>query len=375
MFQLKKPFETRSSNLFGELEANPKRIRQARELSGLTQSELADKIGVSQGLIAHFEGSFKTAGREVIQRIAQHTRRFQRAFFYTEPLVELPPGAVLFRAAASMTRTEEMEARRYTEIACEMACILLDHIKPLPFALSIDSRVGPAEAARRARSLLGVLPDQPIPHLIRLIEKSGVLVLSAPMELPKREALSVRSNQVGMPVIAVFGNSTGDRVRLSAAHELGHIVLKHSSTVRSIEEQQAYGFAAELLMPETAMHREMTQPVTLSSLATLKPRWRVSIQALIYRGRELRILDESRSRYLYTQISVKGWRKNEPIEIPVERPRLMRQLFERVYRENYETLANDVGLRSEFVREIMECYEGKAAEEKCYPKVASQRRR
>lgn len=365
-----------NGDLFDQLPPNPKRLRQARELCGLTQTELGDRIGISQGLLAHFEGSYKIPNREVVQRIATHTKYFQPSFFYTEPLIELPPGIVLFRAAASMTRAEEIEARRYTEIVCEIACILLSHIKPLDCSLPLGNHLTAPEAARRVRSSLGFASSEPIPHLLRLIEKSGVLVLSIPTDLPRREALSVYSDQVGMPVVALFGNSPGDRVRLSAAHELGHIVLRHNRAVKSTEEQQAFEFASEMLMPEAAMRREMTPPVTLSSLASLKARWRVSIQALLHRGRQLNIIDESRARYLYTQISVKGWRKIEPVQIPTERPRLMRQLFERAYGENYSALGNDLGLRSEFVREILGGYEGKQTTDNNYEgKVIALRKR
>jgi len=55
-------------------------------------------------------------------------------------------------------------------------------------------------------------------------------------------------------------------------------------------ERDANLFAAELLMPETAMRQEIVSPVTLPSLAAMKPRWRVSIQALIRRAYELEII-------------------------------------------------------------------------------------
>jgi Zn-dependent peptidase ImmA (M78 family)/transcriptional regulator with XRE-family HTH domain len=334
-----------------------KRIRQARELAGLTQSALAEKVAVSQGLIAQIESSFKIASSELVQRIATQTQNFQAGFFFVDPPIEFPPEAVMFRAMASMTRTEETEARRYAEVVCEFASALLGHIKPIKFNLELVPSTNPIEAAQRVRSHLGIPIDQPISHLIREVEKSGVLVLALPMDLPKRDALSFRANAIDMPVIALSSGRPGDRVRLTVAHELGHIVLRHARVLNSLSEKQAYEFGAELLLPESAMRREMTAPVTLSLLATLKARWRVSIQALTRRGKDLGILDESRYRYLYTQLSVKGWRKNEPVEIPVERPRLLRQLVERIYGEDCVPLANALGFRTEFVRGILLQYD------------------
>src|SRR5580698_8887561 len=115
----------RNGSLFGDSVPNGKRIRQARELNGLTQSQLAEKIGVSQALIAQVEGSFKFAGTELVHRVAVHSKRFQSSFFYSEPQIEFLAESVMFRAMASTNRAEETEARRYAEIVCELARLLL----------------------------------------------------------------------------------------------------------------------------------------------------------------------------------------------------------------------------------------------------------
>jgi Zn-dependent peptidase ImmA (M78 family) len=83
-------------------------------------------------------------------------------------------------------------------------------------------------------------------------------------------------------------------------------------------------------MPEKAMRREITTPVTLTSLAALKPRWGVSIQTLIYRAHQLGIIADRQYRYLFEQISIRGWRTREPenLDIPVERSRTLRKIVE-----------------------------------------------
>ena len=350
-----------SGSLFGDSLPNGRRIRQARELAALTQTALAKKIGVSQGFVAQVEGSFKPASHEVVQRIALHTQRFQPSFFYTAPPIEFPQDSVMFRAAAGITRAEETKARRYAEVACELAAALLAHIKPLEFRLCSAAVPSPSESARKVRSLLR-LSDQPVGHLIREIEKAGILVIALPMELPKRDALSLWAGGIQMPVVVLSGGRPGDQIRLSAACELGHIVLGHLTTRHSSNEQKAYEFAAELLMPESTMRREMIPPVTMSTLISLKSRWRVSIQALVKRGSSLGILDESRARYLNTQISVKGLRRND-VKIPLEKPRLLRQLAEHIHGSSFDSLANRLGYRSEFVKEILACYDAASPNE------------
>src|SRR5262249_25364187 len=136
-------------------------------------------------------------------------------------------------------------------------------------------------------------------------------------------------NDPRRPVMMINSLKSGDRLRLSVAHEIGHLVL-HKSPRGSLKEieKQAYAFAREFLLPSEAMKREIKRPVTLTSLAALKPRWGVSIQALIRCAYELGISSEGQYRYLSEQISKLGWRKREPenLDIPVEKPRLFRKL-------------------------------------------------
>jgi Zn-dependent peptidase ImmA (M78 family) len=160
-------------------------------------------------------------------------------------------------------------------------------------------------------------------------------------------------------VIVVTATTAGDRRRFSVAHELGHLV-RHQIPQGSPHavEQQADMFAAEFLMPEAAMRAALGPPVTLTTLADLKAGWGVSLQALIRRARTLGIITPSQSRSLHTQLGARGWKLHEPIEVPVERPRALRQLAELLYGRpiHYEPLAYEMGLDPTFVQTILEAH-------------------
>src|SRR5262245_21838168 len=147
-----------------------------------------------------------------------------------------------------------------------------------------------------------------------------------------------------------------ERLRFSIAHEVGHLVLKHIGKYRPEEERAAYQFAAELSMPRHAMRTEIVSPVTLSAIASLKPRWRVSIQALVRRAFDLSIISDRQYRYLFEQIGSKGWRTREPsnLDVPPEKPRSLRQMAELVYGNpiHYEKLATDAHLHTNAVRQM-----------------------
>ena len=96
-------------------------------------------------------------------------------------------------------------------------------------------------------------------------------------------------------------------------------------------ETEADKFAAELLLPEQAMRQALSEHLSLNNAAKLKVRWRVSMQTLIRRAHDLGIITERHYRYLFEQIGWKGWRKKEPVEIPVERARTFKRMAEIVY--------------------------------------------
>src|SRR5437879_13466977 len=96
---------------------------------------------------------------------------------------------------------------------------------------------------------------------------------------------------------------------MTVGHELAHLALQHTGRFRKEEDRQAYQFAGELLMPEKTMRCEMLPPITFSSIASLKPKWRVSIAALIQRAHDLKLVSERQYIYLRKQITAKGFKE------------------------------------------------------------------
>lgn len=336
-----------------------KRLRQARELRGLTQTQLAKKAGVSQGAIAHIEGGFREPSPKLLSSIALHTR-LPVSFFAKEATEEFSLGSLLFRAHASMTRRGAVEATRHAELVYEMASFLGSQVDaPLPVLPELPEH--PEAAARETRAAWNLPADDPILNLVSTVEQFGLLVLALPVALEGRDAFSLwAGSDRRIPVIALSKDRPGDRLRLSLAHELGHLVMLHHHSNKAGDEREAYGFAAEFLMPETAMRREIQPPVTLSGIVSLKPRWKVSIQALIRRAFDLSIVSERQYRYLFEQLGRKGWRVREPVNLdtPVERPRRVRQMAELVYGKaiDYQKLASDLRFTADYTREVMEGY-------------------
>jgi Zn-dependent peptidase ImmA (M78 family)/DNA-binding XRE family transcriptional regulator len=332
------------------------RIRQARELRGLTQADLAKQIGVTQSMVAHLEAGLYE-GEEQLREIAFKTG-FPPAFF-TDPYVEdFPLGSLQFRGHAALSRKDRLQAYRYAQTLYELFRRVSQRTKrPEPRLPQLDAR--PVDAALLARTSMGLSPDTPVKHLVNAVEHAGVVILGLPVQLEGREAFSTWVGDT--PVIALSAGRPGDRLRLSVAHELGHLILHRTmrGAVRAMEKE-AYTFGGELLMPQTAMFQELVAPVTMTTLAKLKVKWRVSMQAIAVRARELRIISERQYYYLFEQMGRAGYRRAEPenLAIPIEKPRALRQILEMRYGIpiDLRRLASDTNLTPTFLREIVEAH-------------------
>lgn len=348
---------------------NGNRVRQARELMRLTQTELADDVGIAQSTIAHIEGGLFQPSQQLVEAIIQRLG-FPFAFFEREDPPNFPLGSLLFRAHRNITASEKAEANKYGQLGLEITLTLLKRVRnkiALRLPQIVDEPNDYVSATQLTRNAFGLSPDVPIPNLVKVAEQCGIITLILPVRLENCDAYSLWANvalpqatfESKKPIVVLSSDVPGDRLRFSLAHEIGHLVLHQSIKGTSSEmEDEAHKFAAELLLPEVAMRQQITLPVTLTNLAMLKPIWGVSIQALILRAHNLGMITERQYRYLYKQVSAHEWKKNEPIAIPMEKPRAIRQMAEIIYGNpiNYHRFAQDLDTYPHYIKRLIEVY-------------------
>ncbi len=344
---------------------NGLRVKQARELRKFTQTELARRVGVVQSTIAKMEVNVREWPDELVEAIAFQTG-FHVSFFQQGIGPEFPLGSLLFRCRATLAGTEKASLRQMAMLEFEIAERLSAKVKPLPLHLPSFNGEDPKVAARVTRTTLGLSPDEPIANLINKLERNGVFVLALPETHEKFDAFSLWSDtDPRRPIMAVGSGKSGDRLRLSCAHECAHLVLHKSPRGNLADiEKEAQSFAAEFLLPEEAMRREIKRSPSLTDLAKLKPRWGVSIQALIYRAYNLELLTERQYRYMFEQVSRMKLRKKEPenLEIKPEKPRLFRKLAELSYGAppDAEKIAALIGAPTHMVEAMLDAHAAKA---------------
>jgi hypothetical protein len=69
----------------------------------------------------------------------------------------------------------------------------------------------------------------------------------------------------------------------------------------------------------------------MKTLMMMKRRWGVSLQFLIRRARDVGAVDDYRYTSLFKQLSARGWSKQQPVTIPIEKPRAYRRMAELLY--------------------------------------------
>jgi Zn-dependent peptidase ImmA (M78 family)/DNA-binding XRE family transcriptional regulator len=313
------------------------RIVQARELGLATQTAFAEALGISRALLASYETGRIEPPEEVVERLCA-TVDLPPTFFQRPITEHFALGTLQFRARSDMTAKERSQAYQGARLVYEVFETLERQYEPIAFSLRPVSGE-PEQAALEMRSQLGIAPDVPIARLLHSFERAGVVVQALPLVLHNRDGFSGWASRGSnmRPVISLPIGVPGDRQRLTAVHELSEMLYSHG-LVGKEKETACNRFAGAFLLPRIAMLREMHRPINLASVATLKRRWGVSIQALVMRAFQLELINRRQYYSLFQQLSKRGWRKREPPELDVvaERPRALRKMAEMTYGSNID---------------------------------------
>lgn len=333
------------------------RIKLAREIAGLTQTELAERIGTTQSGIASMEANLYRPSPDYLKILAKETG-FGLTFFEPAHVDEFPSGALLYRARTTLSKAERQHAHGLTSVAFELALFLGQRLKQVPVNLP-RLKESPEKAAQITRAALGIAPHVPVVDLMQRAERNGVLILLVPREISSLDGFATWvGSPYPRPVIALLGSKIGYRINFTLGEEMGHLVLHSPLTVSVMEaDNQARAFAQELLLPKEAMLEEMRSPITLTNLAMLKPRWNVSLQMLIRRASDLKLITQNQYRYLNQQVRTSGWTQLEPGDdrIPQPKPRLMRKMAELRYGNPIDMgkIALETGIPMETVADLL----------------------
>lgn len=306
----------------------PERIREARLARGMTAAELASCIGVTRQAVSKYELGIAEPGSAVLNEIAR-SLDMPLSFFQKPSSLQENQGTIFFRSLKTNAARAKDVLSVKIQWAAQLAKMLSEEIifpevdlptLPERFLQSATYTYDDIEEITMFLRQHWKLGNAPITNMARLLESRGIVVASVKTGFSETDACSAVIG--GRPFVFLdMQKECAVRTRFNMAHELGHLVLHQDISQAELEdkniqtriEQEANQFASCFLLPRATFLLDI-RSTSLMSFLPLKTKWKVSIQAMVYRCRELEVFSENQMIYIQKQISAKHWRKNEPYD-------------------------------------------------------------
>ena len=299
----------------------PDRIRLARELRGLTQREVVEGMGgsISSPALSQIEAGKTRPSQTTLERLAE-ALQVPQSFFSSQWPVGGPP-VTYFRNLRSTSVRARRKAAAQTLLLADFITALEQHVRLPEVAIPDIPAARGASSDEIESSAMRVrdswdLGREPIPHVVRSLERQGIAVARLRTGSTSVDAFSTRAGR--RPIVLLTDDKSDNyvRSRLDASHELGHLVMHADVEPGSTEiERQAQDFASCFLLPSECAREELPPRLDAAGwarLAEMKRRWGISMAALLFRARSLRVISQDDYQSAMRYMSARGWRKQEP---------------------------------------------------------------
>lgn len=279
-------------NVFG------KRLRSARVRATLSQSKLIEKMGgvVSKNAISKYERGEMLADSMVLLALSK-ALGVKPDYFFRPFTIEIRKIEFRKKNSLSVKETEAIKQKatdrveRYIEIE-EFLNIKAEFVNPLEGIL-IEKAVDVEQAVEKLLSVWE-LGFNALPNAIDMLENKEVKVI----EVDAPDGFDGFSGWADdkIPVIVINRNYTIERKRLTALHELGHLLLGFNPKLSQKEiERFCFRFAGAMLIPERTFKKEIgahRSHFSISELIAIKENYGISIQAIMARARDLNVITQ-----------------------------------------------------------------------------------
>ena len=328
----------------------------ARQSRGRSQGELAQDLGISQGLISKVEHGAKAPTTALVNQLSVYLC-YPTSFFYRPEHVR-GTDSICFhhrkRSSMPVKLLVTTEGQMYvTQLQMKSLLEDLEIVATNQFITldPDDYDSSPLTVAQMLRRLWKI-PRGPISDLVQVIEGAGGVVVFRSFGTSKLDGMSCWPKN-SPPLFFINADIPVDRARLTLAHELGHLVM-HTHAPASDPEAEANDFALEFLAPGAEIAPDLRQ-LRIAQLPGLKAHWRISMSAIVMAAKKSGLLPENRIRSLFVQLTQYGYRTSEPFPLPLESPRVLRQAVHvhlREHRYSVEQLAALVDLQPDEFRTL-----------------------
>lgn len=328
-------------------EANNVMVQLTRLACGWSRKRLADEVGVSGSHVSKVEsGGLPLAGKALLD-YAQALQCSPEALCV--PFTRSPAEGTHFRANASTAEWKRdrvwaranliaMRIGRLAARADVEPVLALPELDPTDYAAE-HGEITAAQVLRRLWRVVG-----PIRSMTELLEGAGVFVVVEDFCDREIDAVTLRANQHHPHLVYVNAALPPDRMRMTLAHELGHLVMDAMTLVSPTEtERRATAFAAEFLAPidDIAFDLDRVSIRTVHELDELRLTWGISVSALVMRARERGVLSDYQYRSMFRLLNETGRMYGPRPGVAAEEPTLTRSVLEQLVVAGYTTTEVD----------------------------------
>ena len=303
------------------------RLRGARMMAGKSQRDLAYAADVSAMAISKYERDMDIPSSAVLLRLAK-ALDIKIEYFFRPTTVMISSPSYRRREPlpsgqeASILKHIQDWLERYIEVENLLDKTPNFTLPPPQYIETLDDIEDIAHSLRKQWHL-GLAP---IEGLMEVCEDQGIKV--GLIDGHKHfEALTLWADG-NIPVIVLRRDIPSERQRFCLAHELGHLILEPAKNINP--EKGADRFAGAFLAPRSAVELELgskRHAISLYELHLLKHKYGLSMQAWIYRAKDLAILSETSAAHILKQFRQRGWHHQEPGDaLPSEEPQRFKRL-------------------------------------------------
>ncbi len=300
----------------------------ARESRGMSQADLARAVELTQGKISKYENGMFAVSDCDLKKIATVLDYTPEFFFQRDNVYGLGSSFLFHRQRKAVPISVQRKIQAEINILRMQVTRLLNGLEVSPEnrfeTLDSDQFDGHVEKIVALVKAGWKVPLGPVNNVTAIVEGAGGIVLRCAFGTKLIDAAHLWLP--GLPPLFFLNRElSGDRLRWTLAHEIGHAIMHRSPT--GDVEAEANAFASEFLLPRREVENHLAD-MTLERAASLKTVWKVSMAAIIKRAFDLRAITQAKYRRLFTSLSANGYRTNEPFPVPVEEPQTVRRLVD-----------------------------------------------
>lgn len=293
-----------------------RRLREARRETGLSTRAVAKtlppRVSVSHTTIASYEKGVTVPPIDVLAALADLYHRPLNWFLdRRECLTGFRYWNLKGRVPVSEQRQFEAVAGKWIDAYFNLERHLQQPRRSRPFPVGQES--SPQELAERVRrGALNLDDSQPVQNVVGVLESFSAWA----MEIRASFGVDGAAARHGKDFVVVLNPGVAnERLRMNAAHELAYLL--HDDYKQELVwtdgdvEGWAYTFASFMLLPDSQL-RLAFDGRSFLKLIQYKEKFGVSLAAMIFMAEKARIINSTTSRWLWAEMSRKGWRHNEP---------------------------------------------------------------